>query len=104
MAARCLAVHETIAANTCHIACLQETKLQHVDSGLARFLGVYSLNCFAYKPANGTRGGILILWNDAFVDLSDISIGRYSVLATVNLQQDETASFTLSTVYGPSRR
>jgi exonuclease III len=27
MAARCLAMHEMIAANTCHIACLQETKL-----------------------------------------------------------------------------
>jgi len=86
MAARCLAVHETIAANTCHIAYLQETKLQHIDDGLARFLGAYKLNCFAYKPSVGTKGGILILWNDAVVDLSNIAIGRFSVSATVQLR------------------
>ena len=59
MAARCLAVHETIAANTCHIACLQETKLQHLDDGLACFLGAYRLNCFAYKPALGPEAAFL---------------------------------------------
>ena len=104
MAARCLAVHETITATACHIACLQETKLHHIDDGLARFLGAHRLNRFTCKPANGTKGGILILWNDAFVSLADIVIGHFSIMATVQLQQHLTKSFSLSTVYGPSRR
>ena len=103
MAARCLAVHETIAANTCHIACLQETKLQHIDDGLARFLGAYKLSCFAYKPSVGTKGGILILWNDVVVDLSNTSIRWFSVSAIVQLRRQASDSFLLSTVYGPSR-
>ena len=77
MAARCLAVHETIAANTCHIACLQETKLQHLDDGLACFLGAYRLNCFAYKPALGTRGGILILAVFGWISWNFFSIFDY---------------------------
>jgi exonuclease III len=53
--ARCLAVHEMLADTICQIACLQETKLQSIDSALASFLGAYRLNKFAYKQAVGTK-------------------------------------------------
>ena len=102
-AARCLAVHETIAATTCHIACLQETKLEAIDDSLARFLGAYKLNQFVYKPAQGTRGGILLLWDDRVVDMQNPEIGRYSITSIVTVR-DTAASFILTSVYGPSRR
>ena len=86
-AKRCLAVHEMIASTSCHIACLQETKLQSLDSTLARFLGAYKLNQFTFKPAQGTKGGILILWNDSTLDLQNIQIQRYSITATVTALQ-----------------
>jgi exonuclease III len=55
--ARCLAVHETLAATPCQIAYLQETKLHTIDGALAEFLGAFKLRNFAFKPAEGTRGG-----------------------------------------------
>jgi exonuclease III len=67
--ARCLAVHEMIATTPCNLVCLQETKLQTIDLSLATFLGAYKLNHFAFKPATGTKGGILLLWNDLEIDL-----------------------------------
>jgi exonuclease III len=102
-AARCLAVNEVLVSNPCQIACLQETKLHSIDPGLATFLGAYRLNNFAFKPATGTRGGILLLWNDAAADLTNVRIGRYSLSADITLRHNMTC-FMLTVVYGPSRR
>lgn len=67
--AKCLTVRETIATTTYHIACLQETKLQNIDVALANLLGGPRLNQFIYKPASGTKGGILLLWDDRVFDM-----------------------------------
>jgi exonuclease III len=101
-AAHCLAVNEALASNPCQIACLQETKLHTVDPSLAAFLGAYRLNNFAFKPATGTRGGILLLWNDAVADLTNVCIGRYSLSVDVTLRHNMTC-FMLTVVYDPSR-
>ena len=53
-------VHETIAATSCNLVCLQETKLAAIDPFVASFLGGQGLKNFAEKPADGTKGGILI--------------------------------------------
>jgi exonuclease III len=100
---RCLAVHETVAATPCQIVCLQETKLQFIDLPFAAFLGAYKFDKFTFKPATGTRGGIILLWKDAELDMSNVNIGRYSLSAEVTRRHCMT-SFYLSTVYGPSRR
>jgi exonuclease III len=81
----CLAVHESLAATPCQIVCLQETKLHTVDPSLAAFLGAYKLDKFAYKPAAGTRGGILFLWKDTEVDMTNVRIGRFSLSVEVTL-------------------
>jgi exonuclease III len=101
--ARCLTVNDTLASNPCHFACLQETKLHTIDPSLAAFLGAYRLNNYAFKPAMGTRGGILLLWNDAAADVTNVRIGRYSLSADVTLRHNMTC-FILTVVYGPSRR
>jgi exonuclease III len=102
-AARFLAVYETIAATPCHRACLQETKLHTIDQPLAAFLRAYKLTRFAYKPVIGTKGGILLLWNDAKIDVSNIWLGRFSILADVTLGLRMT-SFSITGVYDPSKR
>lgn len=102
-AARCLTVHEMIRATPCQLVCLQETKLQHVDHALATFLGGNRFDSFTYKPAQGTRGGILILWNDSTIQVTDEAIGRYSITVTVTERRNASA-FKLTAVYGPSRR
>jgi hypothetical protein len=100
--ARCTTVHETIAATSCHLACFQETKLRHIDAGLATYLGTYKLKSFAFKPSRGSRGGILILWDDNFLDAENIQIGRYSLSAQINVKRSNT-SFRITTVYRPMR-
>jgi exonuclease III len=80
------AVHELLAATLCHVACLQETKLNIIDQFTASYLGGHRLNNFAYKPAgglSGTRVGILLLWNDNYVELRDIIIQEFHISATV---------------------
>lgn len=102
-AARCLAVHETLKSTTCHIACFQETKLQNVDNALASFLGGFRLNNFIFKPAQGTRGGIIVLWNDNTVQISEVQIGSFSLSTMVTIQNSGTA-FLLTSVYNLSKR
>jgi exonuclease III len=57
-------VHETMASSTCHIMCLQETKLEAISMFDASYFGENSLS-FAKQPAIGTRGGILLLWDNS---------------------------------------
>lgn len=98
-------VRETISSTLCHIACLQETKLCNIDYFTASYLGGSRLDSHSYKPAggpNGTRGGILLLWNSSHVALTNIVIGTFHITATVAMQETEN-TFTLTVVYGPTR-
>jgi exonuclease III len=99
---RCLVVHN-LATTSCQIAFLQETKLQNIDSSLATFLGAYKLDNFVFKPAAGTKGGILLLWKGVEVAVTNVHVTRYSITAEVTLHHCST-SFIISVVYGPSRR
>lgn len=69
LATRRMTVHEALTSTTCHLACLQETILEMIDQVLALYLGGHNLCSYAhYKPVVGTRGGILLLWNDGFIE------------------------------------
>ncbi|KAG2632190.1 hypothetical protein PVAP13_2NG068846, partial [Panicum virgatum] len=100
--ARCITVHDMLSSTFCHLACLQEIKLHSVDGTLAAYLGGYKLNNFIFKPAVGTKGGILLLWSDNHLDLTDICIRRFSISASVTIKESAT-SFSITVVYGPSR-
>jgi exonuclease III len=100
------AVHAMISTTTCHLACLQETKLSMVDRSIVTTLGGPKLNNFSFKPAegnSGTRGGILSLWDSDLLELSNFTIGEFHISANVSLK-DRHASFYLTVVYGPSCR
>ena len=79
-------VHETIAATPCHIDCLQESKMENVDSFTAAHIGGQRLKSFAQRPADGTRGGILLLWDEDVVQLSNVHFGIYYLSALVTLR------------------
>lgn len=63
------AIYETVNATPCHIICFQETKLEHVDPFTASHLGGHRLKNFAQCPTLGTRGSILLLWDENFVSV-----------------------------------
>ena len=81
---------------------LVSRKLSYVHGAFAAFLSGYKLNRYAHKPAQGTKGCILLLWNDDHLDLSDIVIRRFSVTATVSIVECGT-TFSITVVYGPAR-
>lgn len=94
-------VRETLATALCHIACLQETKMSVMLPHEAAYIGGGRLNAFVHRPAVGTRGGILLLWNDSYVSITDTHLGTFSISATVRIIA-ENLSFRLTTVYGPT--
>jgi exonuclease III len=98
---RCSTVNEIVATSTCHIVCLQETKLESVSPADAYFIGGNRLKSFAEKPAVGTRGGILLLWDETVVRISNIHVSEFSLSATVFVI-NSGEEFKLTTVYGPS--
>lgn len=99
---RVLVVHETLKTTSAHMVCLQETKLQQIDHALAMFLGAYKFDSFVFKPAQRTKGGVLVLCQAEFVDSNNCDIGRYSISGNATIRHS-TTSFRLTTVYGPSR-
>lgn len=101
MPVRRTTVHETLTSTTCHLACLQETKLENIDQALAYSLGGYKLHKFAQRPAFGMRGGILLLWNDNFISVESARLEANSLLATITIKECSTVH-CLMVVYGPS--
>uniref|UniRef100_A0A453DFS4 Endonuclease/exonuclease/phosphatase domain-containing protein n=1 Tax=Aegilops tauschii subsp. strangulata TaxID=200361 RepID=A0A453DFS4_AEGTS len=94
-------VNATIASSSCHVVCLQETKLDNIDQFTAAFLGGHRLCSFAQRPANGTRGGILLLWDDLLLEMSNITFTTYCLSAMVRVR-DSGVRFKITTVYGPT--
>lgn len=56
-----------IATTSCDMVCLQESKLENIYVFTGAFLGGNRLKSFTQRVANGTRGRILMLWNDDIV-------------------------------------
>ena len=95
-----------LPATRCHIiACLQESKLSSLDKHTAAYLGGYRLRNFVFKPATGvlgTRGGIVILWNEDSIHLTNCAVGEFHLSADIEVKECST-NFWLSVVYEPTR-
>ena len=94
-------VNATIASSSCHVVCLQETKLGNIDRFTAASLGGQRLRSFAQRPANGTRGGILLLWDDRLVEVSCITYTAYCLSAMISVR-GTGVRFKITSVYGPT--
>jgi exonuclease III len=99
---RCSTVSETIASSSCHIVCLQETKLESISQHDATFLGGYRLKGFAERPAICTRGGILLLWDESTVQASNIVIAEFCLSASIHCINNKEKDFKITMVYGPT--
>ncbi|WVZ88110.1 hypothetical protein U9M48_034662 [Paspalum notatum var. saurae] len=81
------------------IVCLQETKVESVDCGLVfSMLGMNFVD-FAYLPAVGASGGVLIAARGPGTILSDVLLGCFSITVRVSTYLGE--SWGLTCVYGP---
>lgn len=100
-AARREAVKLVIQQAAPKVVCLQETKLDSMSDHLAaEFLG-YDCRGFEYLPADNTRGGILVAWDQDWFTGQAPDRKRYSLTLKLTLKLSNT-HFWITVVYGPT--
>ena len=57
-------VAQVVAAANPSVVCLQETKMEVVTLDVVRHCLGYKFGNFYYLSASGTRGGILLAWDE----------------------------------------
>lgn len=80
------------------IVCIQETKLAVISQTLINEALGSSYSNFAYLPALGIRGGILIACRAPEARLTTRHIGSFSLTVDITLRDE---SWRLTSVYGP---
>jgi hypothetical protein len=70
---------------------------------LAAFLGGYKLKNFFYKLAAGTKGGILLMWDQDRVEVINVNIKRSSVSIDIELKSSNT-SFLITIITRDNRK
>ena len=81
------------------LVCLQETKLAFVDRfTILQCLGP-SFDGFAYLPAIQTRGGIILAWNSAVLEVRNIVLDDYAL--TGEVYSSGNFVWWITVVYGP---
>jgi exonuclease III len=96
------AVREFISLVNVHMVCLQETRLNVVDTFLVSQCCGPAFDEFIALPAHETRGGILLAWDSSVVKLGRTSLDSFSMNAEV-VGLDNVA-WWITVVYGPQRR
>lgn len=84
------------------IICLQETKLDNVSMQLAsEFLGPTWCSSYVFLPAQQTRGGILIAWNQDLFASGTTDKKIFCISQRLTLLQTNIV-FMITSVYGPA--
>ena len=72
-----------------------------IDQFLACYLGGNRLCSFAQSPANGTRGGLVMLWDDSVVEVSNVRTFEFCLSANVNNCNSDSL-LLITSVYVPT--
>ncbi|KAM0822740.1 hypothetical protein ACQ4PT_071319 [Festuca glaucescens] len=95
------AVRDLIRDTHASIVCLQETKLDVVDDAIiSATLGPNFIANYAFLPAIGTSGGMILSVSDAFFTLSDVHVSANTLSASITMLSEGT-SWSITCVYGP---
>ena len=85
------------------LVCLQGTKVQEMNNVVARSLGVGGFMNWKALNAEGTAGGILLLWDKRRLSMVDSVVGSFSISCLFRMAEDEY-HWVFSEVYGPIER
>uniref|UniRef100_A0A453SB23 Endonuclease/exonuclease/phosphatase domain-containing protein n=3 Tax=Aegilops tauschii subsp. strangulata TaxID=200361 RepID=A0A453SB23_AEGTS len=98
--ARRTAIRSLIVSTNASVVCLQETKMELI--GLSTVLETLGsdFDDYAYLPAIGTRGGILLAWKRGLVMISNPSLTTNTLSALVTPPHGANP-WWLTIVYGP---
>ena len=92
-----------LRSNRVDLVCLQETKVQQMNNVMARSIGVGRFLNWRALNAEGSAGGILLLWDKRRISLVDSVAGSFSVSCLFRMEDDDF-QWVFSGVYGPTRR
>ena len=70
------------------LVCLQETKVQEMNNDMVRGLGVGRFLTWKALNAEGSVGGILLLWDNSRISLVDYVVGSFSVSCLFRMAED----------------
>jgi hypothetical protein len=85
------------------MVCFQETKLAVVDVAIVSETLGPEFDGFVFLPADETRGGILIAWKKAHLEVNLCNLGEFSISAEVRSLEDNKR-WLVTSVYGPQLR
>lgn len=97
--ARHSAIYQVIAAAGPSLVCLQETKMEDVTADVVRQCLGNNFENYYFLPAIGTRGGILLAWDDTMVKV--INPHRTENTLTALVKPNEGVQWWITGVYGP---
>ena len=98
--ARRAVVRSVIFNNNVSVLCLQESKLEFVDLGIVQQFCGSRFSDFIFAPSVGTRGGLILAWDNAMVDFCNPIISA-SFIAAEGVFIQSGSKFKLINVYGP---
>ena len=68
--------------------CLQETKVQEMNIEMVHSLGVGRFLNWTALNAEGSAGGILLIWDKSRISLGDSLVGNFSVSRLFRMEED----------------
>ena len=75
-------IKELAYRNNVSLVCLQETKLSFIDRAMVAQCCGNDFSEFAYLPAEGSRGGVLLAWKGNHYSLPGVTILTQAVAVT----------------------
>ena len=93
------AVKEFLDTTKASLVCLQETKMDVIDSFVVMQCMGPLFDGFAYLPALETRGGILLAWNSLVLDVQNLQMDLNSLTGMVCPRVGVV--WWITVVYGP---
>jgi hypothetical protein len=98
--ARRTAVRVAVADAMASVVCVSESKLHHVSAfDIVECFGP-RFDGFAYLPALGTAGGVIVAWASQDVTVLRSRVDTFSV--SVEISQANGPAWWLTAVYGPT--
>lgn len=98
---KCDIVRNSISSSHPHVCCLQESKLDDLDSNKVRAFLPSPLSSHYMLPADGSRGGVVTAWNPNTLTADQPRTGHYT-LTTTFTSTTSLSRFTVTNVYAPA--
>ncbi|XP_073365560.1 uncharacterized protein [Aegilops tauschii subsp. strangulata] len=97
--ARRHAIRSLLDTTGASIVCIQETKMELIYSAIVLDTLGSEFDDYTYLPADGTRGGILLVWKSRAVTITDPMFTTNAITAKVTTVTG--TPWWLTVVYGP---